>query len=550
MIATATLTEIIPRPYQTEALDGIRSAFQQHDSALLVMATGLGKTITFSELSGEFMSLGRIMVLAHREELISQAYDKLLKITGCAPDVEMADYRANAYGVFRSQVVVSTIQTQISGMGGKGRMSKFDPDEFSLLIIDEAHHSAAKSYRRVIDYYRQNPKLKVLGVTATPDRADEKALGQIFESVAYEFDIRAGVDAGWLVPIRQQSVYVNGLDYSNIRTTAGDLNGKDLARVLEFEEALHGIASPTIELCGDRKALVFAASLAQAERLTEILNRHKDGSARWVHGGTPKDTPLCDRPDWCSVSENGQVVCCMRVESSKPCKSGGWFHNLSELVKYKPAPKREVAQVKEFTAAASQYVDNITDYTPLANELGVSARSLERLDVGWNGNWTFPMRDGQERIIGIRVRGTKGKWCIRGSHNGLFWPEGVYSGSDWPVVIAEGPTDVAALLDMEFDAIGRPSCLGGADHIVEFLKGRRRDVVIMADRDEPKNRPDGSVWYPGQEGAAKLSRAVLPLVKSLRIVKPPFHKDIREWRRAGATKQVVESIIRNTGYVA
>ena len=290
MIATKTQTEIRPRPYQTEALDGILGRLQGNISTLLVMATGLGKTIICALLACKLMSRGRIMILAHREELIFQAWRKLKDVTGCEPDIEMGEYHTNSRALHRSAIVTSTVQSQIAGMDGLGRMSKFDPNEFSLLIIDEAHHSAAQSYRRVIDYYRRNPDLKVLGVTATPDRADEKKLGQIFETVAYEYGIREGVDNGWLVPIEQQSVYVNGLDYSSVRTTAGDLNGKDLAAVLEFEEALHGIASPTIELCGERKALVFAASLAQAERLTEILNRHKPGSAKWVHGGTPKET--------------------------------------------------------------------------------------------------------------------------------------------------------------------------------------------------------------------------------------------------------------------
>lgn len=298
MIATKITPKITPRPYQIEALSGIKSQLEMNDSTLLVMATGLGKTIVFAHLVGEYMQLGRVMVLAHREELLAQAWRHLKRITGCEPDTEMGEYRANAYGAFRSRIVVGTIQSQVAGMAGKGRMTKFNPDEFSLLIIDEAHHSAARSYRRVIDYYRQNPRLKILGVTATPDRADEKALGPIFDSVAYEFDIRDGIEDAWLVPISQQSVYVQGLDYSSVRTTAGDLNGADLARVLEFEETLHRIASPTIELCGDRKTLIFAASLAQAERLTEILNRHKPGSARWVHCGTPKETRRALFPEY------------------------------------------------------------------------------------------------------------------------------------------------------------------------------------------------------------------------------------------------------------
>ncbi len=278
------------RDYQAKALQGIHDQFEQNDSTLLVLATGLGKTVIVSHLVKDYLDKGRIMMLAHREELIGQAWRTLKRVTGIEPDTEMGDYHANSYGAFRSDIVVGTIQTQNAGRGmGLKRMTKFDPSDFSLLIIDEGHHAAAASYRRVIEYYQRNPKLKVIYLTATPDRADEKALGQFIDSVAYEYDLREGVDDGWLVPITQQSVYVDGLDYSSIRTTAGDLNGKDLARVLEFEEMLHGFCSPTIEIAGDKKTLIFAASCEQASRMTEILNRHKTGSARYVHGGTPKE---------------------------------------------------------------------------------------------------------------------------------------------------------------------------------------------------------------------------------------------------------------------
>lgn len=279
---------MIPRPYQTEALTGIREQLNDNSSTLLVMATGLGKTITFSQTAQEFMKWGRVMVLAHRGELIYQAHKHLKDITGVEPDIEMADFHASTFGFSKPQIVCSTIQTQIAGRNG-GRMTKFDPKEFSLLIIDEGHHAPAESYKRVIEYYRQNKDLKVLGVTATPDRADEKALGQIFETVAYEYNILDGIKDGWLVPINQRAVMVEGLDFSSCRTTAGDLNGRDLAAIMEFEEILHQIATPTIELSGDMKSLIFASSLIHAERLTEIVNRHRPSLAKWVHGGTPKD---------------------------------------------------------------------------------------------------------------------------------------------------------------------------------------------------------------------------------------------------------------------
>lgn len=279
---------MIARDYQEKAINSVLEVFNEKQSALIVMATGLGKTVVFTHLIKNYVNLGRVMIIAHREELITQAANHVETITGEVADIEMADQFATMHSIFKSQVVVSTVQTQNAGRDG-GRMKRFEPNEFALLIIDEAHHSTAKSYRNLITHYKDNPNIKILGVTATPDRTDEEALGQIFEEVAFEYAIEDAIDDGWLVTPYQQMISVDGLDYSQIRTTAGDLNGKDLAEVLEYEGNLHAIASPTIELTGDKKTLVFAASVAQAERLTEIINRHKPDAARFVYGKTPKE---------------------------------------------------------------------------------------------------------------------------------------------------------------------------------------------------------------------------------------------------------------------
>ncbi|NLF30417.1 MAG: DEAD/DEAH box helicase, partial [Planctomycetes bacterium] len=277
------------RPYQQEAVAAIRREFSSVDSTLLVLPTGTGKTIVFADVIRRAFPR-RALVLAHREELIFQAAEKIHRVTGFRCDVEMAGYRADMDGLLGGpQVVVSTIQTQTAGADGSGRMSRFDPAMFGLLVVDEGHHSTAKSYRRCLDYYRQNPALKVLGVTATPDRADEEALGQVYESVAYDYEILDAIHDGWLAPIEQQMVTVSGLDYSHVRTTAGDLNGADLAAVMEEEQALQGIAAPTLELTQGRRTLVFASSVAHAERLAEIFNRHKDSCAAWVCGKTDKE---------------------------------------------------------------------------------------------------------------------------------------------------------------------------------------------------------------------------------------------------------------------
>jgi len=275
------------RDYQERAVNAIEEEWKENDSTLLVCATGTGKTQIFSELIRRRQPQ-RAMILAHREELIWQA-QKRLESLDIEAEVEMADFKAGTKFWNMRPVVVSTIQTQCAGKNGSTRMAKFNPEEFSLLIIDEAHHATAQSYRRVIDHYRQNPNLKVLGVTATPDRADEEALGKVFQTVAFDYEILDAIKDGWLVPIEQQMVEIESLDYSHIRTTAGDLNGADLAEVMEAEKNLQGIAAATIEIIGKRKTIVFTASVRQAESLSGIFNRHREGMSRWVYGGTPKE---------------------------------------------------------------------------------------------------------------------------------------------------------------------------------------------------------------------------------------------------------------------
>lgn len=282
---------ICSRPYQREAALAVLEQWKEVNSTLVVMPTGTGKTILFSDIIRRCFPK-RALVLAHREELIFQARDKIEMVTGYNVEVEMAELRASISGdVFGNfaNVIVSTIQTQTAGGDGGGRMGKFDPSDFGLLIIDEAHHATAKTYRRVVNYYSQNPNLKILGVTATPDRADEEALGQMFDTVAFNYEIIDAINDGWLVPIEQQVVEIEGLDFSAIRTTAGDLNGADLAAIMEEEKPLHGIADATIEIAGKRRTLVFAASVRHAEMMAEIFNRHRPGSAGWVCGKTPKE---------------------------------------------------------------------------------------------------------------------------------------------------------------------------------------------------------------------------------------------------------------------
>ena len=185
--------------------------------------------------------------------------------------------------------VVATIQTLTAGGDGLGRMTKFLPTDFDLLVIDESHHATASSYRRVMDYFLQNPNLKILGVTATPNRADEESLGQIFEDVAFDKDMNYAIREGWLVPIEAQAVHIESLDFKNIKITAGDLNQGQLSAVMESEKPLYGIADSIIEIAGNKRGIGFSPSVNHAKMMADIFNRYRPGCAASINGKTDKD---------------------------------------------------------------------------------------------------------------------------------------------------------------------------------------------------------------------------------------------------------------------
>ena len=305
------------RPYQVETVDAVYESWEQSDAVLVVQATGLGKTVAIAEIINRWPDNGgRIVVMAHREELIRQAVEKIQFHTSTRPEIEMAERVAGRHGFLsESNVIVTSVQT----MSKKRRMERFDPTEIGLLIIDEAHHATADTYRRVIDYFAQGG-LKIAGATATPNRKDKSALGAVFDMVAHEMTIQDGIECGWLVDIEQKYITVDGLDFSWIKTTAGDLNERQLAQAMggapvadEMDEdqiealkrqemMIHSVVAPTVEEADGRPTLVFGVTKEHARRLTEVFNRY-GARARCVLGETPKD----ERRDVVRQFQTGEV---------------------------------------------------------------------------------------------------------------------------------------------------------------------------------------------------------------------------------------------------
>lgn len=241
----------------------------------------------------------RMLVLVHRQELVFQAVGHA-RNAGLTAGIEMGNLKS-----IGEDVVVSTVQTQCSfqkcrnchgencphckGLGKYRRFEKFKPQEFGLVIIDEAHHAAAKSYRLVLDWYKQNKSLKVLLVTATPKRADKIGLHNVCDSVAFEMQLREAIEQGWLVPIRQLFVTVDSLDLSKVKSKSnGDLREDELERVFlgetdeEEQHNLHAIVKPCIEESDGRPVLVFAAGKEHATKLTAAFNAYDGVTAECV----------------------------------------------------------------------------------------------------------------------------------------------------------------------------------------------------------------------------------------------------------------------------
>ena len=188
------------RAYQMKALHQIHKGFEEFDRQLGVLPTGGGKTILFSRLAQDLQPQ-RTLILAHREELISQAVDKLRTSTGIEAEVEMGDDRAS----LEAPVVVASIQTLMR----EPRRNRWPRDHFGLVVVDEAHHALADSYLNTLGHFHNHAK--VLGVTATPDRGDKKNLGRYFQNIACEvqnsvFDLKRANESSKLNSLKRRQI--------------------------------------------------------------------------------------------------------------------------------------------------------------------------------------------------------------------------------------------------------------------------------------------------------------------------------------------------------
>ncbi len=259
------------RPYQQECIERLLAKFREYSRLLAVLPTGAGKTIILAALAHRMQPL-RSLVIAHREELINQAVDKIRAATGLEAEVEKAEARAS----LEAPVVVASVQT----LAREQRRGRWPRDHFALVVIDEAHHVLAESYQSVVGHFHEHAK--VLGVTATPDRGDKRSLGEYFSEVGFEIGLHDLIKQGYLCRITVKTVPLQ-IDLGGVRTVAGDFSDADLGDAIE--PYLRQIVAEMKAAIGSRKTLVFLPLIRTSQRFVELCREagltaeHVDGQS-------------------------------------------------------------------------------------------------------------------------------------------------------------------------------------------------------------------------------------------------------------------------------
>lgn len=265
------------RPYQNDAIRAIQPLFSNPtpQRGIISLATGLGKTVIFSEVVRNHS--GRALVLAHRDELITQAIDKLRE--HLPPGRSIGRVMANENDA-DADIVVASVQTL--------RLARlkhtWDPHTFPLIIVDEAHHAAAPSYQTIFDYLQPDV---LLGVTATPYRSDRVTLAPTFGQLLYHFGIREGIRDHWLVDLRPYRILTD-TDLDPVHTQGGELALGELAEAIDTPQRNQLIVEASQQYAAHRPFLAFTATVDHAQHLAETYQRAGIATA-WVHADTPLD---------------------------------------------------------------------------------------------------------------------------------------------------------------------------------------------------------------------------------------------------------------------
>lgn len=268
---------VVLRKYQDDALTAILREFLTHRAVMVELPTGMGKTELFVSLA-EGWGTGRVLVVVPTLELIRQAAKKIFKRTGIEPGIEQGKRRSNESSWGRSQFVVGCKPTLC---GTKKRYERFSG--IGLVIVDECHLAETSAYKEMLDYFRAQGAF-ILGVSATPKRKNGKIQSSIFDVCAFHMSLADAIHDGWLAPPVAHCVQIESLDLSTVKTTAGDFNQEELAKVMEEERVVFEIAEVVSRESGSMKTIVFCASIKEAMAVSDLLVDKYHLKSAWVCG--------------------------------------------------------------------------------------------------------------------------------------------------------------------------------------------------------------------------------------------------------------------------
>jgi ATP-dependent helicase IRC3 len=266
------------RSYQSDDVAAVIAAHAEHRCVLGRAPTGSGKAVALAAIAQHYAQFGKVMVLVDVGKLVHQLAETVEWFTGQLPGVEMADRTVLADWFDPPRIIVGTVQTQYSGPPGRERYRRFDPSEYSALLLDECELFLAPKAREVVDWYvASNPSIRVFGCSATPFRTDGIAMAELFDHVAFDRDIRWGVDDGWLVRPLQGFVRVS-LDFSTLKIRTNDYGERDysdaeIAERINNERTLIELAQGIIHAAGDRRSIIACPDVESAKAVAHYLRR-------------------------------------------------------------------------------------------------------------------------------------------------------------------------------------------------------------------------------------------------------------------------------------
>ncbi len=275
------------RPYQDDCLQRIRARYLEGARRLLVsLPTGTGKTVVFAAMPTFFKMRKRMLVLAHRQELLEQAASKFAAV---APGLRVGIEQGSRHAPPDADVVLASVPTV--GRETSSRLLRLDPEQFYLIVVDEAHHAVAATYRRVFDHFglfSKGTKRLLVGFTATPRRGDKFTLAGVFEKVAYARSLPQMVREGYLCPVRGWRVPTS-IDIGGVRVRHGDFVEHDLARAVDVPERNRLVVDAYERLAPGRRAVVFCVNVAHVHTLAAVF-KERGIVAAAVWGAMPPDT--------------------------------------------------------------------------------------------------------------------------------------------------------------------------------------------------------------------------------------------------------------------